>query len=287
MRRVRMVLLLSAIAALGLAGVAPAWWVKGHESITEAAAARLPDEMPAFFRTGGKHLAHFVGDPDRWKNRDLKALRASIEADHYLDWEDLDGKDLPSESRFKGMELMRSLGKEPNKVGLLPYAIVEGYEKLAAAFYDYRKDPDNESIRMKCLVYAGNLAHFTTDAAMPLHTTIHFDGRVVPGEAAKKQRGIHAKLDAFPEKHKLTPEEITRGLEAKPIDDVWKHTIAFLKESYTHIDRCYELDEAGAFEKPTDASRAFVLSRCQAGAQFTLDVWYAAWKKSATLPPHY
>ncbi|MBX3401653.1 MAG: hypothetical protein KF873_23230 [Gemmataceae bacterium] len=287
MRRSRTVLILTVATVLTLAGVAPAWWVKGHESITEAAAAKLPDEMPAFFRNGGKHLAHFVGDPDRWKNRELKVLRESIQADHYLDLEDLEGKDLPPDSRFKGMELMRSLKKEPNKVGLLPYAIAEGYEKLAAAFYDYRKDPENESIRMKCLVYAGNLAHFTSDASMPLHSTIHFDGRVVPGEAAKKQRGIHAKLDAFPEKHKLTPEEITRGLEPKPIDDVWKHTMAFLKESHTHIDTCYELDAAGAFEQPTDASRAFVLGRCRAGAQFTLDIWYAAWRKSATLPPHY
>jgi hypothetical protein len=287
MRRIPIVLPITLLSVFAIAGLAPAWWVKGHESITEAAAAKLPDDMPAFFRAGGKHLAHFVGDPDRWKNRELKALRASIEADHYLDMEDLEGKNLPADSRFKGMDLMRGLKKEPNKVGLLPYAIVEGYEKLAAAFYDYHKEPDNESIKMKCLVYAGNLAHFTTDASMPLHTTIHFDGRVVPGEAAKKQRGIHAKLDAFPEKHKLTPEEITRGLEAKSIDDVWIHTTAFLKESYTHIDKCYELDAAGAFEKPTDASRAFVLARCRAGAQFTLDIWYAAWKRSATLPPHY
>ncbi len=287
MRRVRNVSLLAVAAALVCAGVAPAWWVKGHESITEAAAAKLPDEMPAFFRAGGKHLAHFVGDPDRWKNRELKVLRESIQADHYLDLEDLDGKDLPPESRFKGMDLMRGLKKEPNKVGLLPYAIVEGYEKLAAAFYDHRNDPNNESIRMKCLVYAGTLAHFTTDASMPLHTTIHFDGRVVPGQAAKAQRGIHAKLDAFPEKHKLTPEEITRGLEAKSIDDPWKHAMAFLKESSTHIDKCYELDAAGAFETPTDESRAFVLARCRAGAQFTLDIWYAAWKKSMALPPHY
>ena len=31
------------------------------------------------------------------------------------------------------------LKKEPNKVGLLPYAIVEYYEKLTVGFYDYRK----------------------------------------------------------------------------------------------------------------------------------------------------
>ncbi len=285
--KLRMAISASLLGVALLVGVTPAWWVKGHESITEAAAARCPDEMPAFFRTGGKHLAHFVGDPDRWKNRELKVLRASIEADHYIDREELNGEALPSDSRFKGMDLMRKLKKEPNRVGLLPYAIVEGYEKLAAAFYDYRKEPDNESIRMKCLVYAGNLAHFTSDASMPLHTTIHFDGRVVEGEANKKQKGIHSKLDGFPEKFKITAEEITRGVEAKPIDDVWTHVEKFLAESFTHVDRSYELDAAGAFEKPTDESRAFVLERCRAGAQFTVDIWYAAWLRSAQLPPHY
>jgi hypothetical protein len=278
------------VALVGIAlvavGVAPAWWVKGHESITEAAASRLPDDVPAFFRAAGKHLAHFAGDPDRWKNRECKTLRASIEGDHFIDLEDLEGKDLPRESRFKGMDLMRGLKKEPNKVGLLPYAIEEGYEKLACAFYDYRQDPTNEAIRMKCLVYAGNLAHFTTDASMPLHTTIHFDGRVREG-MEKLQKGIHAKVDAFPEKFKLSPEEMARDLTAAAQDDVWAYAQKFLKESYTHIDKCYEFDAVGAFEKPTDDSRAFILTRCRAGAQFTMDVWYSAWKRSASLPTHY
>jgi hypothetical protein len=285
MRR-RLWVFLTVAAAGVLAGLAPGWWVKGHESITQAAAARLPDELPAFFRAGGKHLAHFAGDPDRWKNRETPVLRASEEGNHYLDLEDLEGKPLPGTSRFAGMDLMRSLKKEPNKVGLLPYAIVEGYERLACAFADHRRDPENESIRLKCLVYAGTLAHYTTDAAMPLHTTVHFDGRVQP-DGSKKQKGIHAKLDAFPEKFKLTPEEICRGLEPQPVGEVWGHVTKFLAESHTHIDTCYEFDAAGAFETPTEASRKFVLERCRAGAQFTVDIWWAAWKRSETLPLPY
>jgi hypothetical protein len=140
---------------------------------------------------------------------------------------------------------------------------------------------------MKCLVHGGTLAHYTTDAAMPLHTTRDYDGRVQPNGGRKKQQGIHAKLDGFPEKFGFKAEEITRGLEAKAIDNVWEHVNAFIKESYTHIDKCYELDAAGAFDTPTDASRAFVMARCKAGAQFTLDIWYTAWLKSAKLPPHY
>jgi len=286
MRRFTVPLLVAIAITCVCVGFAQGWWVKGHESITEAAASKLPDDVPAFFRAGGKHLAHFAGDPDRWKNRECKVLRASVEADHYLDLEDLDGKPLPPESRFKGMDLMRSLKKDPVRVGMLPYAIVEGYERLACAFADHRKEPENESIRMKCLVYAGNLAHYTTDASMPLHTTIHFDGRVKSG-AEKKQKGIHAKIDAFPEKNKFDPVEISRGLQAKPVDDVWEYTKKFLAESHTHIDRCYELDAAGAFENPTEESRAFMIDRCRSGAQFTMDIWTAAWARSAKLPAHY
>ncbi|MGL4423033.1 MAG: hypothetical protein ACRCZF_20385 [Gemmataceae bacterium] len=269
-----------------VASLAPAWWVKGHENITAAAAARLPDELPAFFRNGGKHLAHFAGDPDRWKNRDAPFLRRSEEGNHYLDLEDLEGKTLPATNRFEGMALMQSLKKEPYKVGFLPYAIQEGTERLALAFYDHRKDPENESIRMKVLVYAGTLAHYTTDAAMPLHTTRDFDGRIQP-DGTVIQKGIHAKLDGFPEKFKLSVEEICRGLEAQPVDDVWAHVQKFLAASHAQIPKCYELDAAKAFEEPTDESRAFVLGRCRMGAQLTLDIWVAAWNKSAKLPPHY
>src|SRR2546423_14369829 len=110
-----------AVVVAGLVGLgaARAWWVKGHETITEAAAARLPDDVPAFFRTAGKSLAHFAGDPDRWKNRETPFLRAAEEGNHYLDLEDLEGKPLPGTNRFAGMDQMRRLKKEPNRVGFL------------------------------------------------------------------------------------------------------------------------------------------------------------------------
>src|SRR3954454_8162634 len=89
---------------LGLAGIlcvstAPAWWVKGHESITEAAVARLPEEMPAFFRGGGKAIAHCAGDPDRWKNRGTPHLGGAEGPHHFIDLEDYEGKEIP-DARF-------------------------------------------------------------------------------------------------------------------------------------------------------------------------------------------
>ena len=282
----RRALALVVFMSLIVVGFAPAWWVKGHETITEAAAARLPEDMPAFFRNAGKHLAHYAGDPDRWKNRAATFLRPAEEGNHFLDLEDLEGKPLPGTNRFEGMALMRDLKKQPNKVGMLPYAIAEGYDRLSLAFYDHRKDPENEAIRWKCLVYAGTMAHYTTDASMPLHTTRDYDGRNQP-DGSVKQKGIHAKLDGFPEKFKLTAEEMCRGLEAGKVENIWEHATKFLEMSHAHIPKCYELDAAGAFEVPTEESRAFVLGRCRSGAQLTLDVWYAAWLRSAKLPAHY
>jgi hypothetical protein len=169
---------------------------------------------------------------------------------------------------------------------MLPYSVAEGYDRLSCAFYDYRQTPDHPTVQMKCLVYAGWMAHYTTDASMPLHTTRDYDGRNQP-DGTVKQKGIHAKIDAFPEKNKLTPEEICRGLEAKRIENVWEQTLKMVNDSHQHIARCYELDAAGAFDNPTEESRAFILERCRAGAQFTMDVWYAAWLRSAKMPPHY
>jgi hypothetical protein len=276
-----------AAGVLGLLlSTARAWWVIGHGTITEAAALALPDEVPGFYRAAGRSLAHFAGDPDRWKNPRATYLKLVESPNHFIDLEDLEGNPMPAD-RFQAAQLFLKLNKGMDKVGYLPWAIMEGFDKLSVAFYDYRQEPSNPAVPMKCLVHGGTLAHYTTDASMPLHTTRDYDGRVQPGGGRKKQQGIHAKLDAFPEKFGFKAEEVTRGLEAKPIDNIWEYVNAFIKESSTHIDKSYELDAAGAFDTPTDASRAFVMARCKAGAQFTLDIWYNAWLRSAKLPAHY
>lgn len=271
----------------GLLALRPAqgWWVKGHGQIAQAAASRLPDEVPAFFRNAGKTLNYLAGEPDRWKNKAVPMLTAAISPDHFLDLEDLEGNELPRD-RFQAYELLRKLGKSPEKVGFLPYAIQEHFDQLTIAFADYRKDPENEAIRMKCLVYAGILSHYTGDACMPLHTTRDYDGR--PGLDGKmQQKGIHAKIDGFPETFGLAWEEMARDFELRTVDDPWQHTWSILLDSRKHIERCYELDLENAFTKPTPDSRDFILRRCRLASQFTAELWLAAWRKSATVKQPY
>ncbi len=274
----------AALVSLLAAGIAGAWWSKGHENIAEAGAAGLPDDVPAFFRAGGKTLAHCAGDPDRWKNPSAKFLRAAEAPDHFIDLENYQGKELPQD-RWKAIALLQELKEKPDTVGMLPYAIMENYDRLSCAFHDYRADPKNPAIQAKCLVYAGILAHLTGDCAMPLHTTRDYDGR--KGDGRVVQKGIHAKIDGFPEKFGITAEEMGRDLKAKQIDNVWERVVKQIDESHSQVERCYELDKAGAFDKPTEESRKFILERCRLGAQFTMDLWYSAWVRSEKMPKHY
>jgi hypothetical protein len=272
-------------ALLGLAGVSWAWWVEGHRFVAEAAAAGLPDEVPGFFREAGRQLGHLAGDPDRWKNPAARHLRATEYPDHFLDLEDYAGNELPA-NRYEAITLLLKLKQKPERTGMLPYAIMEHYDRLSCAFYDYRADKENPAIRAKCIVYAGVMSHYTGDCVMPLHTTRDYDGKR-DADGKMQQKGIHAKIDAFPERYGLSAEEIARGLKAKKIDDVWAHVVQTIKESHKLVDQCYEMDRRGEFDKPTKESRTFILSRCRVGAQLTMDLWYTAWLRSATMPKPY
>ncbi|HEV8060404.1 MAG TPA: S1/P1 nuclease [Gemmataceae bacterium] len=281
----RKVLLISSLVLVFLGGGLRAWWTKGHGTIAEAATGGLPESMPAFFRAGGKHFAHLAAEPDQWKNRQTKFLYAAESPNHYLDFEYLEGNKLPPD-RYQAIQLMTRLHQKPDFTGMLPYAIMEEYERLAIAFSHQRAEPENETIKMKCLVYAGILSHYTGDCMMPLHTTKDYDGKK-NDKGGFSQKGIHAKIDGFPEKNGFTAEEIGRGLLAEPKDDVWVYVQQRIQESRTFIEKSYRLDAAGAFEKATPESRQFIMERCRAGAQFTMDMWLNAWLKSAKMPPSF
>ena len=85
-----------------------------------------------------------------------------------------------------------------NRLGLLPYAIAETTYMLSLALAEHHRWPDNQAIQSKCLVYAGLLSHYAEDACMPLHATVHWDGRVLPNGQSPRT-GIHSRVDGLTE----------------------------------------------------------------------------------------
>jgi len=244
-----------------------------------AAATKLPEDMPAFFRQAGAELAEVSGEPDNWKNPIAPHLKATEQPEHYLDLEYLEGQPIP-EHRADLLKHYFSKHIEPSKAGFLPYAVQEGYERLKVAFRSCRGQPESKAFQHCAIVYAGWLAHYCEDTAMPLHTTKDFDGR--PDAAGNlQQKGIHSKIDGYPESQGFTPELLNQGLVAERAENVWPLITKAITVSNGYVQRCYELDAQGAFDKAPEKGKEFILERARAATKLTLDIWYSAWVNSA------
>ncbi|MFN3652512.1 MAG: hypothetical protein ACK47B_23290 [Armatimonadota bacterium] len=277
--------LLALAAALTWVLPAAAWWPKGHGILARAAVRALPRTMPAYFREGGSLVAHVSEDPDVAKNRDAPHVSDQESPEHFFNAELLQGRPLP-ETRYQFLKLCAEAKLDPKEVGLLPYAVTEWTERLAVAFAEHRRWPDNPHIRTKTLVYAGFLAHYAGDLEMPLHTTIHHDGRVPPGGKSPRS-GIHARVDSLPEKLGLNPKELAKGVRPAAAAEVMPFVLRELEASRAQVDRVYALEAQLPPERgdwpPSPEIRAFTRERAAAATRFLASLYLTAWEKSATI----
>ena len=234
-------------------------------------------------------IAHCSFDPDVSKHRGTSYLRGAERPEHYIDLELLRGHRLPK-GRYAFIQLCDELGVEPEDVGLAPYAVAEWAERLAVAFAEYRKWPDNPFIQNKCLVYAGFIAHYAQDLCQPLHVTIHYDGRADP-DGSSPHTGIHAKVDGLIQRLDFDPDALAKDQEVLPLDGLMPGILKELERSRSLINRVYELEEAlppaeGPW-MPVPAVVDFASVRAREAARFTAALYLTAWERSAhlQLPP--
>lgn len=270
---------------VALAGVAPAsaWLTPGHRRVTLAAVEALSAGFPAFFRAGAERVAHLSVDPDLYKNGGTPELKVREEPEHYIDVERLGGRPLPP-TRAELFWTMAELGRGPADVGFLPYAVIEGTQRLALCFAEHRRWPGNESVREKCLVYAGLLAHYAEDLEQPLHTTIHHDGWALP-DGSSPFTGIHRRIDALFERVPFDAAEAVAGLAPEPFADLRSGVLAELAASHARLDAVYRLEPALAAEGglADPAVVAFTCERYRATALFLARLFATAWTQSARL----
>jgi len=283
--------LASQLLALTLAGSVPAvaWLTNGHHMVAVAATQLLPPEMPAFLRDGATVIGEVAEDPDYWKNRGTPELRDAERPEHFLDIEELQGVSLPP-TRYEYLASLIREGKDPRSVGLLPYAILEGTQKLTLSFAEYRCWPHDESIRQKTLVYAGRLAHYAADLEQPLHTTVDYDGHVGP-DGESPHSGIHFRTDALIGDVPLTRQEAIGSCTVPDLQgDLLQAIMNQFQRSHQLVDRVYDLIPPpsrvpnGAWHPAEDpAVKAFVQDRYCAAAGFIAAVFERAWRDSADI----
>lgn len=294
MRRRTLVLVGLAVVAIVLCVVparVSAWWPDGHALVDGAALEVVGADMPTFLRSAGKAVSLHAAMPDVWTESGLPRLRAAERHNHFIDLELLAGEQ-PPPTKAEYLALLARLGVAQEVAGTLPYAICETYERLVVAFVVCRAMPDDEAARAEALYLSGILSHYAADAVQPLHTTVHFDGRL-RDDGTSPRTGIHLKVDALPANAGLARAEVAAGIRVEAVEDVFGFSLAAIRQAHALVDRVYELEarlppaEGGRPNAGLDPEvRQFALERSRAAAGVVSALWCSAWRASAnvTLP---
>jgi hypothetical protein len=276
-----------------------AWGPDGHIMINRLAGSALPAEVPAFLRSPAAidAMAYYAPEPDRWRSSAEPELNAAQAPEHfiYLELADLVGP-LPRRRYDFIRALTAAQPKHPDveltpeHVGLQPYVTNEVYERLQSAFREYRAlvaaKQDTKPSEAEITFLAGWLGHYVADGAMPLHSSIQYDGWVGPNPNGYstghhihwffENDYVHANV------RQADVAPLMRGTKAAPLGDVFEDYVAYLRHSNTLVEQTYQLEKASAFNGAgTPAGKAFVDRQLAAGAIELRNMIYTAWLKSA------
>lgn len=272
------------------------WGADGHAIAGRAAAMKLPNEMPKFFRKSVDQLSYLNPEPDRWRDRAEsnldRAMDAAAAPDHFLDLELVPPSATRALNRYDFVAEMIKAGQPPTKAGFAPYRALELFQRIRVGFRLWRAETDGKKrkwIEQRILNDAGVLGHYVSDLANPHHTTIHFNGW--SGEnpngyavfTREPNQGIHYR---FEEEYVKTHIQLNDVLPLvgegrvidKPREEIWN----YLRSSNKLVEPLYILDKQEKFNAATQSAehKRFVSQRLAAGAQMLRDLWWTAWKTS-------
>lgn len=177
------------LVALLLWGVAPtpaaAWGFEPHRFIMDRAIALLPQPLRPLFE---KHRAMAVEraiDPDTWRTAGF----GEEEKNHFLDldWEGYGKYPFTGLPRDYAAAVAKFGRERIEEMGTLPWRAEEYHGNLRRAFEAYgRRGPFGQ---FDIVFYAAALAHYVSDAHVPFHAVVNYDGQLTG------QHGIHSRFE--------------------------------------------------------------------------------------------
>jgi len=283
------------LLALTFVPKSAAWGNEGHQLINRLAATKLPEDAPAFLRTQAAigEIEYLGPEPDRWRSPAEAELAAAQAPEHFIDLELADALGPLPHRRLDFESKVFAAGERPEKIGLQPWQTTEVWERLKAAFREYRAlaaaGKNTGPVEQVCIFYAGWLGHYVGDGSQPLHTTIQYNGWVGPNpHGYTTEHKIHwefegpfvaANLHAQQVEPLMTPVHAVEG-------DMFDAYVAYLRHTATFVDEVYQLEKAGGFVgEGSEQSRDFTAARLAAGASMLRDMIYTAWLRSADPVP--
>jgi hypothetical protein len=182
-----------------------AWGKEGHKLINSKAIEFLPEEMN-LMKSWKDYVSEHAPDPDTRKDSDsTERPKHYIDIDYYQEF--LNGKMIEDKN-----QLISIYGEETiTKMGLLPWATLETYNKLVQAFIEKNRD--------KVLIFTSDLGHYVADGHQPFHTMLNYDGQLTD------QKGIHGRYES---------EMINRYID-KISNSVTTHPVIYVAEPLDYI----------------------------------------------------
>ncbi len=265
------------------------WGGEGHQYINKNAALKAASGLADFssffqFHRNIQIITYNGPEPDRWKRSPGYTRRNGHGLAHYINL-DLVQDRPPARDHIAAIEMYQEKDIDSLAGGLLPYYIVETYERLRLSFAEYRdsvkRGSDTTPVEANILYYAGLLGHYVGDGSQPLHTTAHHHGWVGDnpnGHAVDE--GIHRRFESELVRN-IKAEDFLQLLKAPSrLDDPFIETMNYLKKTHSYLEQVYEFDKAGALSEATPESLQFAKERLAAASQMLLNLWYTAWLES-------
>lgn len=288
---VAVVLVLGAL--LGAPRLLEAWGAHGHAISGRAAGTNLPAAMPRFFRDASAQLGYLNPEPDRWRDRDMKEMDEAFKYDHYLDMERVPAGALDATDRYEFLAALQRSGIEhpARDVGLLPFRILELYQRLVVDFRNWRAatDPRQRAwIEQRVINDAGILGHYVTDGSNPHHTTVHHNGwaKGFPNpNGYTTDATFHRRFESDFVEARVTLADLTPRMNPNPhrIDAPRAAVLQYLRDSNALLGQLYDLEKQSSFgaQNTDPAHKRFAVDRLAAGANMLRDLWWTAWLESA------
>ncbi len=307
--------LLAVLCAALVAAPLPAlaWGAQGHRIVNGAAVRALPADVPAFLRTPAAHdeIALLGPEADR-----IKGAGAPLDGDenpaHYLDAQDdasvagvVKLSALPADRHAYDIALsVAKIQTDEWEQGYLPYAIADGWERIARdlaywrvdvageksapsaeerAFFAYDRSV-REAVTLRDIGYWG---HFVADGSQPLHVSVHFNGwesaKYPNPEHYSDSRTIHARFET--DLVRAVASEDLVAARVAPLNasraPILAQAGSYLTTTASFVPAVYRLEAAGGIDGRSPAATALVLDRLAAGAGEMRDLIVAAWLASA------
>lgn len=282
-----------------------AWGVRAHTWINRVAVRTIPDDGPVFLKAHEAWIAYLSTIPDTWRRPSEPFLKILEDPNHGWFQEQFSFMNEIPRSRYEFVLALhdehrrQSTAGDPAATltnvrwtGTLPYAAVEGYERMLAAMRRYRsmaeKREDTRFVEQEVAFYMGWTGHYTGDGAQPLHDTVHHDGWQGPNpKGYTTNPGVHGDFESrFVDLIELEGDDFQASVgPARVLADPFTSILDHLDEAGRHTEEVYQLDRAGALTDPAHAqARNLVVQQAARGAALLRDLAYTAWVKSGEPP---